>query len=309
MVHNVHERLIPVPAPRLAPLVDRPEYAWPAPQWPALVLDRPVAVGARGGHGPIRYRVTEYEPGRRVAFAFDPGMGLAGTHAFTVEPAGPSTTLVRHVLEAEPAGFVRVRWALVIRWMHDALLEDLLDRAEATVGTGPVAPARWSPWVRLLRRAMPGAREVPVSRTALLAGALPRVDWSDAHAVDCGPDAPADPQVWADAVFRDAPGWVVAVLRLRDALVRAVGIGRSGPTAFATLDRTDDEVLLGTDGSHLDFRVSVLREPRRVVVSTVVQIHGARGRAYFALARHVHPAIVRAMLNHAASRSSRVGTE
>jgi Protein of unknown function (DUF2867) len=138
----------------------------------------------------------------------------------------------------------------------------------------------------------------------LLADALPRVDWSDAYAVECGPDAPADPQDWADAVFRHPPGWVVAALGLREALVGAVGIDRGGPSAFATLARTSDEVLLGTDERHLDFRASVLREPRRVVVSTVVQLHNARGRAYFALVRRVHPVIVRAMLNRAASRSS-----
>lgn len=304
MVRNVHQRLIPVAAQRLASLVDRPEDAWPAPQWPALVLDRPVSVGARGGHGPIRYHVTAHEPGRRVAFTFDPGMGLVGTHTFTVEPAGPEAALVRHVLEGEVAGFARLRWSLVVRWLHDAVLEDLFDRAEAAVGTGPARPARWSPWVRVLRRAMPGAREVAVPATALLAGALPRVDWSDAYAVECGVDAPTDPQVWADAVFRGAPGWVVAVLGLREALVGLVGIERSGPSAFATLARTDDEVLLGTDERHLGFRASVLREPRRVVVSTVVQLHNARGRAYFALVRRVHPVIVRTMLRGAAARLS-----
>jgi Protein of unknown function (DUF2867) len=308
MVRNVHERLIPVAAERLAPLIDRAggpdDVAWPAPEWPAMVLDRPVSVGARGGHGPIRYHVTAYEPGRRVEFAFHPAAGLAGTHALSVEPVGPETTLVRHVVEGSLRGSARVRWPLVIRWLHDAVLEDLLDRAEAAAGTGPARPARWSPWVRLLRRAMPRAREVPVPATALLAGALPGVDWSDAHAVDCGPDAPADPQEWADALFRDAPRWVVAALALRDALVGLVGIDRSAPSAFATLARTADEVLLGTDERHLDFRASVLREPRRVVLSTVVQLHDARGRAYFAIVRRVHPMIVRAMLDRAASRLS-----
>lgn len=35
---------------------------------------------------------------------------------------------------------------------------------------------------------------------------LPRVDFTDAYAVACGP-LPADPQVWADAVFRDLSPW------------------------------------------------------------------------------------------------------
>ena len=76
--------------------------------------------------------------------------------------------------------------------------------------------------------------------------------------------------------------------------VGLVGIARGGRSSFDTVARTADEVLLGTDERHLDFRASVLREPDRVVLSTVVTLHNRRGRAYFALVRRVHPVIVRA---------------
>ncbi len=145
-------------------------------------------------------------------------------------------------------------------------------------------------------------REVPVPATGLLADALARVDWSDAHAVPRPAGSPADPRVWADAVFRDPPRWVGAAMGVRDALVAAAGIARSGPSSFATRAATATEVLLGSDERHLDFRVSVLVEPCRVVVSTVVALHGARGRCYFAVVRPVHPLVVRAMLGRAARR-------
>ncbi|WP_211323324.1 DUF2867 domain-containing protein [Amycolatopsis palatopharyngis] len=79
------------------------------------------------------------------------------------------------------------------------------------------------------------------------------------------------------------------------------------PAKPATLSRasTADEVLYGSDDSHLDFRGSVLVEPGRVVLSTVVQIHNARGRAYFGIVRLVHPRLVRMMLTHAARKLSR----
>jgi hypothetical protein len=55
-------------------------------------------------------------------------------------------------------------WPLVWQPPHDALIDDLLDRAELVL-TGAVArPARWSPWVRLLRRVL-----------AARAGSQPRV--------------------------------------------------------------------------------------------------------------------------------------
>lgn len=310
MVHNVHQRTIPAPVDEVGRLIDGlsspDDVLWPAPAWPPMRFDRPLGVGADGGHGPVRYRVCAYEPGRRVACTFTPGTGLEGTHTLEAVAAGPGRTVLRHVLTGRLRGVGLLTWPLAVRWLHDALLEDLLDRAESALCVGPARRSRWSPWVRLLRRVdRPVARAVPVPDTTLLATALPRVDFADAHAVATPHGMPADPQVWADAVFRDPPAWVAAALGLREALVGFAGIARGGSSSFDTVARTGDEVLLGTDEQHLDFRASVRCEPDRVVLSTVVQLHNARGRGYFALVRLVHAVIVRAMLTRAAHRLSR----
>jgi hypothetical protein len=310
VVRNVHERLVPAPIAVVGPLLDRlggpDDVLWPSPAWEPMVLDGPLAVGAAGGHGSIRYRVVGHEPGRSVTFAFAPETGVHGRHTFTATPAGPGGTLLRHVVEGTVSGRMALAWPLAIRWAHDVVLEELFDNAERAVGHEPVRPARRSPWVRLLRAlGTPRPRAVEPPRTALLASALPRVAWSDAYAVPASPGTPDDPQTWADAVFRDPPRWVGAALVLRELLVGLVGIDRAGRSAFDTVARTDDEVLLGSDANHLDFRASVRREPDRVVLTTVVQLHNARGRAYSALVRLVHPTIVRAMLRRAARRLSR----
>jgi len=143
-------------------------------------------------------------------------------------------------------------------------------------------------------------KSVPVSATGLLAGALPRVDWSDAYRVARPDDSPTDPQVWADAIFHSAPRWVRGLIAIRQAAVGLVGIDRGRPDTFDTVTRTDHEVLLGTDERHLSFRASVLTRADRVVLSTVVQVHNRRGRAYSALVRAVHPIIARAVLARAA---------
>ncbi|HYH30962.1 MAG TPA: DUF2867 domain-containing protein [Pseudonocardia sp.] len=309
MVRNVHERLVAAPIERVGPLLDRlggpDDMLWPTPAWEPMVLDRPVAVGAAGGHGSIRYRVTAHEPGRRVEVAFEPGQGLDGWLTFSAEPAGPGQTLLRQEAEARLGGVMRLAWPVAVRWAHDCVLEELFDNAERAVGREPARPFRRSPWVRLLRALeSPRASATAPPRTPLIAGALARVDWTDAYAVAVLPGTPLDPQVWADAVFRDPPRWVLAALGLRELLVGLVGIDRGGRGAFDTLARTDDEVLLGSDANHLDFRVSVRREPDRVVLTTVVQRHNRRGRAYDALVRRVHPTVVRAMLNRAARRLS-----
>ncbi|HEY5788641.1 MAG TPA: DUF2867 domain-containing protein [Microlunatus sp.] len=143
-------------------------------------------------------------------------------------------------------------------------------------------------------------REVAVPQTGLLAGALPRVDWSDAFTVAGPVGGRIDPHVWADAIFHNAPGWVRGLLAVRQSIVVLVGIDRGRPDTFATRRSSDDEILLGTDERHLSFRASVLSLSDRVVLSTVVQIHNRRGRAYFAVVRLIHPLIVRAVLRRAA---------
>ncbi|HVS03795.1 MAG TPA: SRPBCC family protein [Thermoanaerobaculia bacterium] len=156
-VTNVHARRLPAAAAAVGPLLDSlatdEDRFWPHDRWPAMRLAGGLAPGAAGGHGPIRYLVEEYAPGARVRFRFTAPRGFHGHHRLEVEALGPQETLLRHVLEMEADGRARLSWPLVFRPLHDALLEDALDRAERALGGDP-PQRRWSPWVRLLRRAL-----------------------------------------------------------------------------------------------------------------------------------------------------------
>lgn len=152
-VRNVHERLLPASVAEVGDLVahvaEIGTRLWPR-QWPRMKLDRPLAVGAVGGHGPIRYVVEEHVPDVRTTFRFTAPRGFDGTHGFEIEPRGEHT-LLRHVLVMEVHGLARLQWSLAFRPLHDALIEDGLDTAERTL-TGTVArPAHWSAWVQALR--------------------------------------------------------------------------------------------------------------------------------------------------------------
>ncbi len=144
------------------------------------------------------------------------------------------------------------------------------------------------------------AAAVVVPESPLLARALPAVGWGDAYAVTFPGRPPGNPQEWADAIFRSRPLWVAALFGVRELLVRIVGIEPGGRHVFDTVAWNADEVLVGVDQQHLSFRASVLLERRRVVLTTVVQVHNRRGRAYSALVRRLHPAVVRTMLTRAA---------
>lgn len=154
VVLNIHERVIPANADAVGRMIDTlgsgGDMVWPSERWPPMKFDRPLEVGASGGHGPIRYRVESYEPGRSVRFRFLSPEGFVGTHEFDVVDAGEGASKLRHVIEMRAIGVAALSWSLVIRPLHDALLEDALDKVEGAFRD--VGPARgWSHRVFFLR--------------------------------------------------------------------------------------------------------------------------------------------------------------
>lgn len=163
-VHNVHERTLGAEPARVGALIEslasRDDRLWPTRRWPALRLDRGLEPGSDGGHGPVRYAVARHEPSKLVAFAFTPAFPIAGEHRYEALPGDDGGTLLRHTLEGRPQSWLRLGWPLCFRWLHDALIEDSLDRAEAELAGREWRPRRLSPPVRTLRRvaALAGAR-------------------------------------------------------------------------------------------------------------------------------------------------------
>jgi hypothetical protein len=105
-------------------------------------------------------------------------------------------------------------------------------------------------------------------------------------------------------------------MRLRDTLVAPFGL-KTAPRhltspqtrlfqpgnrvgIFRVYQRSAEEILMGDDDRHLDYRVSVLvrqqADQRWATVSTVVRYNGWLGRAYFLPVRPFHRLIVPALL-------------
>ena len=156
-VRNIHQRELSVAIDRAGQLIDTlaspRDKLWPKDRWPRMQFDRPLSDGAAGGHGPVRYVIDRYRPGRSIRFRFQQPAGFHGFHGFEVIESKPGVTLLRHTLEMKTTGPALFSWPLVFRPLHDALIEDSLSRAEASLG---FAPRRipWSLWVRLLRRVL-----------------------------------------------------------------------------------------------------------------------------------------------------------
>ena len=155
-INNVHERTINTTEEEAGRLLDslsgKDDRFWPGDRWPPMRFNRPLGVGAKGGHGPIRYSVTEYDPGKRIVFEFNgaSGPGLIGNHFFEVLNNGRGVS-IRHTIDASCKGSMLIKWPLIIRPFHDALLEDALDNAQDILGDPPAMRAKYSSWVRFLK--------------------------------------------------------------------------------------------------------------------------------------------------------------
>lgn len=145
----------------------------------------------------------------------------------------------------------------------------------------------------------------PAFRSIALAD-IPVPDFADVAIIPLPAGAPTDPARWARAIFsvRHVPGWVKVAFGLREVAVRLVGIPPAARDVFEVREVVGDEALIATDDEHLDFRVGVGVDAgaRLVRVTTVVRLHGWRGRLYFAPVRLLHAPVTQAMMRRAGRR-------
>jgi hypothetical protein len=157
---NIHKRHLPASVAQAGQLIataaSQDDRVWPHENWPRMYFDRPIQVGAMGGHGPIHYRVVTYWPQECVRFEFT--SGSVGWHELQLQATGEQSCLLTHTIQTQPSLKFRIAWLLVIRHMHDALVEDLFDKLEAQFH--PLKrPNRWNAYVKLLRIAHGGSAQ------------------------------------------------------------------------------------------------------------------------------------------------------
>lgn len=165
---------------------------------------------------------------------------------------------------------------------------------------------------------------VPVPAHSRVARRYAWVDLADAYEIRMPIDASSDPEQLARFLFSHQAPWLAPLMALRDLLVAGFGIKtsraleRSDPPGsarriglFRIYERAEDEIVLGEDDVHLDFRVSVLRRVRAepdgpaafLIASTVVHCHNRLGRLYLWFIAPFHRQVVQAGLR----RSARAG--
>ena len=161
----------------------------------------------------------------------------------------------------------------------------------------------------------PRISKVPTPPEAIQRAALARIDFSDGYRAYL-PGKPVTALDCAQAMFAQPPGFVRALMALRNAAVAPFGLKpperlHSGGDAarvgmFPLLFHTNDEALFGGDDRHLDFRiwigVSADDAGCRLTLSTLVQLHNGAGRLYLSVVMPFHRLLSRVMLARALRR-------
>ncbi|SAL50221.1 hypothetical protein AWB69_05079 [Caballeronia udeis] len=144
---------------------------------------------------------------------------------------------------------------------------------------------------------------------------------ADAYTIRLPDNATTDPELLSRFMFSHQAAWIGKLLRVRDSLVAGFGLKTSKRleesarferdkhvSFFRIYERTADEIVLGEDDKHLDFRLSVFQGAREeaagggryLTVSTVVRCHNLLGRTYILLITPFHEMVVRSSLRRAA---------
>lgn len=161
---------------------------------------------------------------------------------------------------------------------------------------------------------MSRAYPVTLPPESALAPGYADADLADAYAIRLPASASADVDVLARAMLARPPGWVAPLMGARDAIMGLVGVktarqiergsrARARDTIgfFPVRERLGNEIILGEDDRHLDFRSAIiLRDDdagsRELVWSTVVHCRNRLGRIYLAAITPFHRVIVPAYL-------------
>lgn len=157
--------------------------------------------------------------------------------------------------------------------------------------------------------------ENDIPRSSIISSDFGRIDYADSYMAEMDFGAHTVDYLTAK-FFISIPGWAKSLLKLRNFLVRFIGLHGDGlpqvdepdpavryepgnqAVFFTVLSRNENEIVMGEQDKHLDFRTSMLidRESKRIYVNTIVHFHNALGRNYFKPVKPFHKLIIKSML-------------
>lgn len=160
-------------------------------------------------------------------------------------------------------------------------------------------------------------KQIPFPADSLAAKYL-HADYADAFECACTLPPTVTPDDILQGFNTMTPGWVEALMKLRNALVRPFGLkyGNDKEASKSVLgqvtDRSENETVSSMDDKHLLFYVSVrlvreTPETARVTMGTIVHLHNRLGKVYFTVIRPFHKIIVQSSLKQVLHKLQKSG--
>ncbi|WP_445506151.1 DUF2867 domain-containing protein [Niallia sp. 03190] len=159
-------------------------------------------------------------------------------------------------------------------------------------------------------------KEVSVPKNSLASQAFSNIHYSDAYKALLPNKADYEVDSLTRLFFTSVPSWVSHLMKVRDKIVRLIGLKTSNrfevqnmtfeqgsnTGIFHVKNRSSNEILLGEDDRHLNFRMSILLNEGNgstyVTVSTIVYMNNWLGRLYFFMISKIHKFLVPVLLKN-----------
>ena len=151
---------------------------------------------------------------------------------------------------------------------------------------------------------------IPIN--SLINTSLKKIDYSDTYATTNHLDSL---EKITNKVFADFPNWITTLMKLRNIIVKKIGLKTQKPSDYSTVFKIGgyigffkiykimtNEIILGADDKHLDFRVSIynsLEATHNIKVSTIVKYNKNFGKVYMAIVKPFHKLIIKQIVKRA----------
>ncbi|MDR0429924.1 MAG: DUF2867 domain-containing protein [Tannerellaceae bacterium] len=142
------------------------------------------------------------------------------------------------------------------------------------------------------------SENIPLKST--VANGFGKIDYQDIYSIVQQTDKTAEEISQKLLVI---PEWVKVLMKLRNRIVGVFGLKteRNTPkpeTFFTVIENREEEIVMGEDDKHLNFRASIFKDSseRTLSLITVVHYNNVWGKVYFFSVKPFHKIIMRVLL-------------
>ena len=151
-------------------------------------------------------------------------------------------------------------------------------------------------------------KKVPTN--SLIVNYLP-ADYVDSFAQIVVCEKMITPEEFRNFAFNQLPAWINWLMRLRNAIVKPLGLDTSGRFTDMICASSSNEDIFGMPDKHLNFHVSMWcgeyqNGKQELRITTVVKYNIWFGRVYFFVIRPFHRIIIRSILKSIGKRQQRI---